>query len=324
MPDPGAARRRGEPVAGSRRLLRAVPLVVLLLTVGTGCAATSPEEAVPPEPIPTVTAAFVTLDAGGAGWGMAATPEHLWIQVDPPVDAIVRIDKVSGFAEPLVPGGWRVRTGEEGLWVSCCDWSSKIDPQTGEELFRVEEGGLLALAAGAAWLYTEEGNLLRIEAESGDVRSHASIDPSACVEGKDLLIAFGSAWLACKEGAVVRIDLDAGTSTSLSTPGGTHTFAATDDAVWVTNYTAGSVTRIDPETETLTEIPGAGSGIGITVGGGFVWAADAGGIAQIDPAGNEIVGHMELGRDRLYELVWEEGVIWASTATEEVLKIDVP
>jgi hypothetical protein len=32
-------------------------------------------------------------DVSGLGWAMASTPQHLWVQVDPPVDAVVRVDK---------------------------------------------------------------------------------------------------------------------------------------------------------------------------------------------------------------------------------------
>lgn len=310
---------------GPRGRLLAVPLALaVLLVVACTAAPGDVSTTASPAAVATSSPSPVEFDAGGAGWAMAATPDALWVQVDPPVDSIVRIDKGSGEAVPMVPGGWRVRSGEEGLWVTCCDWLAKIDTATGEELLRIPHGGILAVADGAAWLYTESGDLLEVDAENGAVRTTATIDPAECAEAKDLLVAFGSAWLACKEGAVVRIDLAAGNSTSLTTPAGTHTFAATDDAIWVTNYVAGSVTRIEPESGALTEIEGAGSGIGITIGGGFVWAADSRGIAQIDPEANQIIGRMDLGKDRLYDLIWDDGVIWATTATNAVLKVDAP
>ena len=65
-----------------------------------------------------------------------------------------------------------------------------------------------------------------------------------------------------------------------------------------------------------------GSGVGITTGGGFVWASDETGIATIDPATAAIVGRLPLGAAEYYELVWDDGVIWVSTRTGSILRVD--
>jgi hypothetical protein len=96
-------------------------------------------------------------DAGGAGWAMTKAGGALWIQVDPPVDAIVRIDVATGSATSAVVAGHGPKSGDEGLWVVGADWLARIDPATGEEMLRVPMGGALALGDGAAWLANESG-----------------------------------------------------------------------------------------------------------------------------------------------------------------------
>ena len=261
-------------------------------------------------------------DAGGDGWAMTKAGGALWIQVDPPVDAIVRIDVATGVAVPAIPGGIEAKFGKEGLWVACCDGIARVDPATGEQLLLVPLDGAFALANGSVFTLSKQG-LQELDPQTGvAVGEPVAVDPTACDAWKDLIVAFGSAWLACKQGKVVRIDLEGGRSTSITTQAGAHTFAVTEDAVWVTNYQAGSVSRIDPQTDQVTTIEGAGSGVGITSGGGFVWAAAANGIAKIDPATRSIVAMIDLGPGDYYELVWDEGIIWVSTRGSRVLKVD--
>jgi hypothetical protein len=152
----------------------------------------------------------------------------------------------------------------------------------------------------------------------------SAIGPAQCETWKDLVVAFGSAWLACKEGKVVRIEIPSGKPTTITTGAGAHTFAVTNGAVWVTNYQADSVSRIDPTSGRVTLTNGAGSGVGITSGGGYVWAAAGNGIAKIDPETSSIVDMIDLGPGQCYELVWDDGIIWVSTRGSRVLKVDAP
>ena len=300
-----------------------------------GGAATSPRSVAPTEtthptfgavvtPKPTRRTAIIgNFDAGGAGWGMTKAGGALWIQVDPPVDAIVRIDAETGSAIPAVPGGHKAKSGPEGLWILGGDWLVRVDPATGKESLRVPMGGPFALGEGAVWLINDSG-LHRIDPETGAVDKPIALrGESACGAMKDLAVAFESAWGACKEGHVVRIDLGTGAARTIPTAAGAHTFAVTDEGVWVTNYQAGSVSRIDAETNEVTTIAGAGSGVGITTGDGYVWAATPIGIARIDPATATIEDTIAIGLGEYYELVWDDGVIWASTRGNRVLKVDV-
>jgi hypothetical protein len=265
------------------------------------------------------------LDATGAGWAMTMNDGALWIQVDPPIDAIVRIDIETGSAEPAIPQSTEAKAGSDGLWAACCDGIARIDPETNEHLVEVVMDGAFAVGESGVWILTENAGLQEVDPISGDLGdSVAPFDGSVCTEGwKDLVVAFGAGWLACKEGKVVRIDVETGVATVLLTGPGAHTFALTEDAVWVTNYQeGGSVSRINPETDEILTTPGAGSGIGITYGDGFIWASTGTGIAQIDPDSAAIVREFPIGRGWFYELIWDDGIIWASTTTRDVLKVD--
>ena len=261
-------------------------------------------------------------DVGGSGWAMTKSGGDLWVQVDPPVDAIVRLDLATGSATSAVPAGHKAESGPEGLWVLGGGWLSRIDPASGKEDLRIPMGGAFALGDGVAWLLND-GGLHRIDVATGTVGEPVPLDGAfQCANTKGLVVAFESAWLACKEGHVVRIDVATGATRSIATGVGAHSFAVTEDAVWVTNYQANTVSRIDPLTDAVTTIDGVGHGVGITTGGGSVWASTRTGIARIDPATASIVEEVHLGSGEYYELVWDEGIIWVSTRGPRVLKVD--
>lgn len=303
------------------RLVHRSALLLLSVAATAGCTTPAPggQGAADPESPAAILDAF---DPGGTGWAMAKADAALWIQVDSPVDAIVRIDIATGTTSPAVPRGWRPKGGPEGLWVVCCDWLVRVDPVTGKETLRVPRGGALALGDGAVWLYNDAG-VQRIDPETG--RAEAPVGPpvsSVCESSKDMAIAFDRAWLACQEGHVVHVDLGSGEAVTIPTAEGAHTLTVTERAVWVTNYQARTVSRIDAETNVVTHVEDGGGGVGITSGGGYVWAADPWGIAQIDPDTASTVGRIELGQGYYYELVWDDGIIWASDSGGRVLKVD--
>jgi hypothetical protein len=96
----------------------------------TRVAPTSPPEAI-----------LATLDVGGKGWAMTKAGDALWIQVDPVVDAIVRVDVTTGTTLSTAPGAHKVKAGAAGLWALGLDcgvgWRGRIrtfsspDPESG-------------------------------------------------------------------------------------------------------------------------------------------------------------------------------------------------
>lgn len=262
-------------------------------------------------------------DVGEAGWAMTLVDESLWVQVDPPTDAIVRIDVETGQVTPVVPRGWYARSGVEGVWVRGQDFLISVDPATGGELARAEVRGSFALADGSLWVLDGAG-LHRVDPDTGAVASTITPKARICDDVKDLTIAFDAMWAACKHGEVHRVELGSGELTQIVTRAGSHTFHVSEEAVWVTNYQSNSTSRIDPSTNAVVTIPSVGGGIGITEGDGLVWVATNSEFVGLDADG-DIKRRLAVAHEHFwYDLIWTEQGIWGSTAGPTVYLIDVP
>jgi len=276
-----------------------------------------------PRPTATPAAVLREIDVRDAGWAMTLAGGALWVQVDPPTDAIVRIDVASGAVVPAIARGHRARAGAEGLWAVGDGFLIRVDPATGREIGRAEVQGAFAHHDGFVWVLDDDG-IHRVDPATGKVTHTINRDPAVCEDTKDLAIGFDAAWIACKGGFVDRVDLAEGSVTEIATARGSHTLLITEDAVWVTNHEAGSTSRIDPATNAVRTIHGVGSGIGITEGGGLVWVATNSQIVGLRPDGDEAQRISVPGERFWYDLVWTEEGIWGSTAGAAVYLIDVP
>jgi YVTN family beta-propeller protein len=118
-----------------------------------------------------------------------------------------------------------------------------------------------------------------------------------------LLYAEGSLWFTAVEfdstGATVtghslrRLDLASGLVTA-KLPFGAFLgdLAASPGAVWVTNFSAGTVTRVDTATNQIVTAVTTGVGAsGVAFGSGSVWVANetTGSVSRIDPATNMVI-----------------------------------
>jgi peptide/nickel transport system substrate-binding protein len=102
---------------------------------------------------------------------------------------------------------------------------------------------------------------------------HASSDPAVALTADSVGVLDGS---GAKASAVVHVG---------QRPSG---MAADADAVWVTNSTSNTVSRIDRRTRAVTPIPVGAGPTGIAIGAGAVWVANGGDstVSRIDPATN--------------------------------------
>jgi hypothetical protein len=274
-----------------------------------------------PQPTPTPIASIRQIELAAPGWAMTLVGDALWVQVDAPTDALVRIDITTGAIVPVVPGAHRARAGDFGIWTWGQDFRVRLDPVTGRELVRIDSGGQLAAGTDGLWALSD-GMLERLDPLTGAVEATLEIDGSACGQ-KDLAVGFGSAWLTCKGGSVDRVDLATGALVRIETSEGSHTPLVTSDAVWVTNYIANTTSRIDPATNAVLTKADIGGGIGITEGGGFVWVAADRELVALNPTGTVIRRVAAPAARYLYDLVWTEEGIWASSAGRLLYLIDV-
>jgi peptide/nickel transport system substrate-binding protein len=94
--------------------------------------------------------------------------------------------------------------------------------------------------------------------------------------------------------------------------------AAAPDAVWVTNTTEDTVSRIDLATNTVGQTIEVGGGpAGVAVGGGAVWVANGldATVSRIDPAANEEVQKITVGNGPT-GVAFGEGAVWVTNSVD--------
>ena len=300
----------------------AVP--VPMATTTSAAPARSSSSAQPTAKPSLVPAVIATIDVKGASWGIAAHDQAVWVQVDPPVDAMVRIDTRTAAVTARVAHGRNAASGEAALWIAAGDHVLQVDPATGETLATIptEEASYLGVGLGAVWTMTPTG-LIRIDVATRTIT--ATIPIPDCDKPANISVGHDSVWMACnRSSSVARIDAKHNTVAAMIPVGPRpHGVAVSEDAVWVPNGGDNTVSRIDPATNTvIATIENAGGGGGIVVGDDAVWAATVNGIAKIDPRTNTIVGQIELGSGSYYGLVLAAESLWVSTRSKQVYRLN--
>jgi streptogramin lyase len=140
---------------------------------------------------------------------------------------------------------------------------------------------------------------------------------------------FGSVWVTVFR-ELVRLDPATGAVVARIRVGGRPWGVAVGEgAVWVAGWTDGSVSRVDPATNTVTwrvtlNTPlGEASPVGVAAGGGSVWAADNSSdeVWRLDPATGAVLGAAHVGD--AHEFVgFGEGGVWVSSEDGTVGALD--
>lgn len=206
--------------------------------------------------------------------GVAVEGERIWIaqlgarsvvRIDPVTEQIVQTINLDVAPYALALDG-------EDLWVSSFHDSAvvRVDTVVGETTARIEVDSPTGIAVGgdAVWVVAHRSDsLMRIDPLSDEVVATIRLgepgdhpECSMCVE--NVVFAFGSAWTA--------------------------------------NNAGRSVTRIDPATNAAVEIPLEMRAWAVAAAGDSIWASqfdeldethvdlEAGGVAELDPATNEV------------------------------------
>ena len=337
----------------SRRgpVLSAIAIAIALPACGAGDDETSPSEPATttsspratstastlpastlPEVTPTDPASSTTapppvppsIDLGAPAWSAVYGFGGVWIQVDPPVDQIVKVDEASGAVTLTIDAGTGAAITDDAVWVTVGGTETrKIDPVTGEVLLAAAtpDAYYLTVGAGGVWVPSTEG-VTRLDPATGAITATISLD----LDVADLEASDDAVWITHKDdGMVSRIDPATNTVVAtIETGAGAHDLAIDEHGVWITNYRANTVSRIDPATNTVVAtVEGVGSGVGITAGDGgiFVGTRD-GDISRIDPATNAARPVADLD-GWPYGLAYGNGELWAANAdTGVVYRLD--
>ena len=292
-------------------------LVSLAILAGCGVAGAGdpwPNAATTP-PTTSAPASLQSVSLGGEAYSVTYGFGAAWVQVDPPVDELVKVVAESGAVAPGVKGGSGLAIADDAIWVTVAgETLNKIDPQTGKVLLTTKTPGAhyVTVGAGAVWV-PADGGITRVNPRTGATKSIAT---EAAVT--DLFATDDAVWASSKaEGRVLRLDPRSNSVVaSIPTGPGAHDIAADDNGVWVTNYKANTVSRIDPTTNTVVAtIDGIGSGVGICACDGAIMVSTQGqGVSRIDPKTNHVTLVVSLNEWN-YGIACGDRELWVSSVT---------
>ena len=278
-----------------------------------------------PNPYPAVIQRIVL---GGATWQILGTPGRIWVQSDDV--GVTGIDPITGEVVGTVSGGHSMFLHEEQLWVQKGGEQVlvRVDPDTGLELARFDgiPGSIAAKDGDTVWsvdLVQDVHVVVATDLNTGE--QVASIEVPA--EPKQIVLAGGSVWVACdSSGVLVRIDPETHEVVDTVEVGaGPVELELGFESLWIRNRLL-ELVRVDPQTGAVIERIGgfgASPSLGLSFGGGLVWASAPQSIAAVDPLTNEIVRDIPLPGTMFHDTFWVDGSLWVTTAdTRTVLQVD--
>jgi len=196
-----------------------------------------------------------TIAAGVSGVRgvIAATADSIWLLTDNKT-TLSRIDP----DQNLVVGDLRVFAGcrsltfaETALWLACPNVNKvlRINPETNLVDNAIEVSGTpetIIAGAGSIWvLCRKDGKIDRIDPKTNKVSKTIELD----VPGAEGDIAFGEGylWVTQTGFPLARIDIKSEAVIQQFTGAGGGAVAVSTGAIWLSNFKAGTITRIDPK-----------------------------------------------------------------------------
>lgn len=197
----------------------------------------------------------------------------------------------------------------------------RLDPETGEELARINLGamsgpGWFAVTDDAIWVTRQQGlGMSRIDPETNTLATGQVGTRSPCWAPA---VALGSVWYhACEDGLMMRIDAMSNDVTMIPAEGLSPPIAVDD-----TLYAVGTegLVRWDPATEMFEPVGGC-CGRPIAFGAGTIWLASSSALTRLEPDSGAEVGFLEIGG--LTTLAFTASSAWGAVEGDDsVLEID--
>ena len=195
---------------------------------------------------------FKTGPAAAEG-GVAASPDNVWLVIDKQ-GSLARIDPTTGTVRQIThlpAGSYNPFYNEGQIWVTRADGSeiTSVDASTGAILATVPTGPgprFLTAGAGAVWSLNQgDGSVTRINSGTKQVTNTTSL----MIPGKGGDISFGYGMIWATVWKVPLSLVDGATATLLCQwvgPGG-DSLGIGHGAIWLTDYHAGTISRIELE-----------------------------------------------------------------------------
>jgi YVTN family beta-propeller protein len=235
--------------------------------------------------------------------------------------SLTRIDpaqnKVTGKVR-VGAGPCGVAIGAGSVWVDGYTSASvvRVDPKRMKVVKRIKLPDRIwdaTFGAGSVWATeTSLGVVARINPKTNRV-SRRFVMPGATGLG-NLRYGGRAVWVGEQFGnRVFRIDTRIGRVSFVRVGNGPRALAVSPTAVWVSNFSDNTVSRIDPSTrKVVATIPvGKGPDNAAIAGDGTVFVPDvtAGTVSRIDPATNKVVDTIEVGAQP-FPIAFAFGDIW--------------
>jgi virginiamycin B lyase len=185
--------------------------------------------------------------------GLAASPDSIWILTDKN-GTLARIDPATNkvVAEISVArGSYMVASGEGAIWITSTQGNlvSRVDPKTNLVTDTIPVGKaprFLAVGEGAVWTLNQtDGTVSRIDPKTNKVA--ATIDVGVPGEGGDIAAGEGSVWVTSFGFPISRIDTVSNKVVQQFVGKGGDALRVGLGSVWLSNFEAGTVWRIDPK-----------------------------------------------------------------------------
>jgi YVTN family beta-propeller protein len=261
---------------------------------------------------------------GGEPTAMVKDASSIWIAV-PDASRVVRIDPVSRRLSETIPVSGTpaaLAIGGRGVWVASLLGSTltRID-QTTYTPTRISLGGArasaLAFSLGHLWVTDATDDTLLGFDPAGTLRQtiQLDLDPTALAVGAHALWVAGQGGNG--EGLLERIDPHSGARIPIRVGNGPVAVAVGDSAVWVANSLDSTVSKVDPESDTVVGTISVGSNpVALAIDRGSVEVANeyASSVSRIDARSGVVNATTPVGGGPT-ALVSAAGRIWVGTRT---------
>jgi virginiamycin B lyase len=183
--------------------------------------------------------------------GVTASPDSVWLVIDKE-GSLVRIDPATGTVRQTIQvpaGSYNPFYSDGQVWVTRADGSeiTAVDAVTGQVSARAQTGPgprFLTAGAGAVWTLNQgDGSLTRVDIHTRKATQTIALGTPG--HGGDISFGGGMVWTTMWKVPLSVID---GASAALlcqwQGPGG-DSLGIGDGAIWLTDYHAGTVSRIE-------------------------------------------------------------------------------
>jgi len=196
-----------------------------------------------------LTAVFPVGPAAAEG-GVAVAAGSVWLVTDK-AGSLARIDPRDGRVRQVVkiaPGSFNPLSYRGAIYVTRADGAevTSVDAATGRVLGTTQVGPnprFLNAGAGAVWTLNQgDGSLSAIEAASGRARSAIGLGTPG--HGGDIAFGHGMIWTTMIKTPLTMTDARTGQVKRQWVGPGGDSLAVAADAIWLTDYRGGTLTRI--------------------------------------------------------------------------------